>query len=100
MGKWRQKFQKETEMWYMFQDYWNLVQEYWCMEDSDDYWSDCIEACKRFTKKYPKYFPTLLMRAFLDEQERKRKKLPDDLGTCLNDKEGGENTDAKTIDIR
>lgn len=76
--KWFKKIQKGCEMWFVFQDYWQLVQEYWNMEDTDEYWDAMIQACGNFIKKYPGFFPVRLIHVFIDEQERKRKGLPED----------------------
>lgn len=84
MTKWYKKFVKGTEMYFMFQDFWNLVQDYWNVEDTDEYWDAMTQACGEFSKKYHTYFPVKLMQAFIDEQERKRKGLPDDVESCFS----------------
>lgn len=83
MTKWYKKFVKDTEMYFMFQDFWNLVQDYWNVEDTDEYWDTLIEACGVFLNKYRTHFAARLVQAFINEQERKRKGIPDDMEACF-----------------
>lgn len=82
--KWCEKFNQGCEMWFMFRDYWILVQNYWKQEDTEEYWDALCNSREVFLKKYPYYFPMKLVFAFMDEQERKQKGLPNKALECFD----------------
>lgn len=80
--RWYKKFQKGSEMYFMFQDFWNLAQEYWNVEDTDEYWDTMVQKFDEFIAKYRTYFSVKLMEAFIAEQMRRKKGIPDDIEEC------------------
>ena len=86
---WYQKFEKHSEMWHLFTDFWRVVQNYWNMEDTDQYWDSMFGACTDFVNRHPIVFAKLLIGAFIEEQERKHKKLPEDIEAYAKQEEMG-----------
>lgn len=47
-----QRFEKGSEEWQMFMDYWGLCQSLWVPEDTEEYWNDAYNRCRKFGEKY------------------------------------------------
>lgn len=47
-----QRFEKGSEEWQMFMDYWSLCQFLWIPEDTEEYWNDVYNGCRKFGEKY------------------------------------------------
>lgn len=65
-----QRFEKGTEMFFMFQDYWKLIQDFWITEDTDEYWGAFSEAANRFYRKYKTDYAKELVLVLTDELDR------------------------------
>lgn len=71
----KQKFEKGSEMFFMFQDYWKLIQDFWTVEDNKEYWEDFVEAADEFYKKYPTQYAKALAIALIDDRERSYREM-------------------------
>lgn len=66
-----QRFEKGSEMFFMFQDYWKLVQKFYIPEDNDQYWADFHESVNDFYRRYHTEYAKSLATSFIDELDRK-----------------------------
>lgn len=46
------KFEKTSREFQFFQDVWGLCQKHWNPEEKPEFWSDLVDDCDKFSRKY------------------------------------------------